>query len=98
MISSTELRRVRFFIWIVVGIAALAPVPFVRLDPGLEFAAEQRLVARQQTIDLVILDQLFDDEEPVLVELLDLLPGKLDHRARPSFRAGSRDSVRRPSC
>ena len=47
------------------GVFPFAPVPFVGVEAGLEFAAEERPEPRGQTGGSLGLDEPFDDEEAV---------------------------------
>ena len=62
-------------------VTALAPVPFVGLEAGLEFAAEQRREAGGRARHGIGIDQPLDDEEAVVVKLGDLGIAELDHVA-----------------
>src|ERR1700732_602704 len=57
----------------------LAPVPFVRIQAGLEVAAEQRLESRPCQRNLLRAQEAIQDQKSVRVELLDLSRGELHH-------------------
>jgi hypothetical protein len=61
-------------------VAALLPVPLVRVEAGLELAAEQRLEAGAGVGYQRGIEEPVEDQEPVLAEALDLGGG--DHLAR----------------
>src|SRR6516164_3147308 len=63
-------------------VAPGAPVPFIRIQAGLEFAAEQWLEARARRCDFLCAQEVIEDQEAVGVELLDLSRGELHHLER----------------
>ena len=82
------------------GVAALAPVPLVRLEPGLELAAKERLEALAQALSRRGLNDARHDDEAVLGERLALLFGqhKSGH-APPHDRHGRHCAIiGRPQC
>src|SRR5262249_3343457 len=60
-------------------VAALAPVPFVRLEAGLELAAEQLLEPACHARRLVGPDEAVEDQEAVFMEARNLGGAQLDH-------------------
>src|SRR5262249_58297548 len=60
-------------------VAALAPVPFVRLQAGLELTAEQPLEAGRHSRGLVRIDEAVEDEEALLVKAGNLGGAQFDH-------------------
>src|SRR5882762_9977064 len=70
----------------------LAPVPFVRIQAGLELAAEQRLESRSCERNLLGAQEAIEDQEPVRVKLLDLSRGELHHLDSTSPRTRCRSA------
>ena len=56
-------------------VAALAPVPLVRVEPGLELAAEQGLEPGAGVLDQIRRQEPVEDQEPVLAKAGDLFRG-----------------------
>src|SRR5208283_5688165 len=65
----------------VLWVAPFAPIPFIRFDAGGELASKKRFEARARQRDLLRREEALDDDEPVLVPLLDLRRGQLEHIA-----------------
>ena len=61
----------------VAGVPALAPVPLVGVEPGLEFAAKERREAGGEACRRLGFDEPLDDEKAVAVKSGDLVAGRL---------------------